>query len=77
MMFLVCAIPIALCLLIIHRLYFHPLSKFPGPKLAAISSLYEFYFNVVKGGRYIWEIQQMHQQYGRQIWPLNLSMVPC
>lgn len=49
----------------IYRLYFHPISKFPGPKLAAITSLYGFYFNVIKGGRYLWEIEKMHQRYGK------------
>ncbi|KAM5439973.1 hypothetical protein McanCB56680_003229 [Microsporum canis] len=48
----------------IYRLYFHPLSKFPGPKIAAIGRFYEFYFNVIKGGMYIWEIQRMHEKYG-------------
>lgn len=49
----------------IYRLYFHPLSKFPGPKLAAITSGYEFYYNVVRRGMFIWEIERMHQQYGQ------------
>lgn len=49
---------------IIYRLYFHPLSGFPGPKLAAISHLYEFYNDVIKNGTYIWEIERMHQKYG-------------
>jgi len=48
----------------IYRLYFHPISKIPGPKLAAVTSLYGFYFNVVKGGRYMWEIEKMHDKYG-------------
>jgi hypothetical protein len=51
----------------IYRLYLHPLSKFPGPKLAAVSHLYEFYYDVAKGGKFIWEIQRMHEQYGAHL----------
>jgi hypothetical protein len=42
----------------------HPLHRFPGPKLAAASFLYEFWFDFVKGGRYTWEIKRMHEHYG-------------
>jgi hypothetical protein len=48
-----------------YRLYFHPLSKIPGPKLAAITSGYEFYFNVIKGGMFIWELERLHEIYGQ------------
>ena len=48
----------------IYRLYFHPLRKFPGPKLAAITYGYEFYFDVVRSGMYIWEVEKMHEKYG-------------
>lgn len=46
------------------RLFWSPLSKFPGPKLAALTLWYEFYFDVIKGGMYIWEIERMHKKYG-------------
>lgn len=49
----------------IYILYLHPLSKFPGPKLAAIGSLYEFYYDVIKDGQYLWEIERMHRRYGK------------
>lgn len=48
----------------IYRLYFHPLRKIPGPKLAAISRLYEFYYDVIKGGMFLFQIEKMHEQYG-------------
>ncbi|PYH47883.1 cytochrome P450 [Aspergillus saccharolyticus JOP 1030-1] len=48
----------------IYRLYFHPLSSIPGPKLAAMTSLFEFYHDVIRRGKYIWEIEKMHAQYG-------------
>lgn len=50
--------------LVIYRLYFSPLSKFPGPKLAAISKWYEFYYDVVLRGQFTFQIQRMHQKYG-------------
>ncbi|PWY71783.1 cytochrome P450 [Aspergillus sclerotioniger CBS 115572] len=53
-----------LALLVIYRLFFHPLHNFPGPKVAAISGLYEFYFDVVKDGSYLWQIEKMHLKYG-------------
>lgn len=49
---------------LIHRLYTHPLAAFPGPKLAAATFLYEFYYDVIKSGMYIWEIERMHEKYG-------------
>ncbi|KAJ5312793.1 hypothetical protein N7508_003623 [Penicillium antarcticum] len=48
----------------IYNLYFHPLSKFPGPKIAAATFLYEFYYDVIKSGMYLWEIERMHKEYG-------------
>jgi cytochrome P450 len=48
----------------IYNLFFHPLRSFPGPKLAAATHFYEFYFDCIKGGRFIWQIQRMHEVYG-------------
>lgn len=49
----------------IYRLYLSPLGKFPGPRLAALTLWYEFYYDVVKGGRYSWRIAEMHEKYGK------------
>lgn len=43
---------------------FHPLHQFPGPKLAAATILYEFWFDMVLRGRYTREIKRLHEIYG-------------
>ncbi|KAI4934476.1 hypothetical protein J4E85_002333 [Alternaria conjuncta] len=43
---------------------FHPLAKFPGPKIAAATYLYEAYHDWWLGGRYGKVIARMHEQYG-------------
>jgi hypothetical protein len=50
--------------LYIYRLTFHPLAKFPGPKLAAVSLWYEFYYDGIKRGQYVFRIKEMHEKYG-------------
>ncbi|KAL2818345.1 cytochrome P450 [Aspergillus granulosus] len=48
----------------IRRLYFHPLAHIPGPRLAALTWWYEFYFDAILPGQYIFKIQELHKQYG-------------
>ena len=31
---------------------FHPLAKIPGPRLAALTTWYEFYWNVIQDGQF-------------------------
>ena len=52
--------------LAVYRLYFHPLAGFPGPKLAAITFFYEFFFDccVRAGGQYSFQIDKLHERYG-------------
>ena len=49
---------------VVWRAYFGPLSKIPGPRLAALTPLYEAYFDVIKQGRYTWKISKLHEKYG-------------
>lgn len=51
-------------LLVLYRLFFSPLAKFPGPKLAAATLWYEFYYDVYKRGRYTFKLADLHAQYG-------------
>ncbi|KAH6886986.1 cytochrome P450 [Thelonectria olida] len=48
----------------VYRLYFSPLAKFPGPKIAALTTWYNGYHDLVRGGQYVWVIEEMHQKYG-------------
>lgn len=50
--------------LVVYRLFLSPISRFPGPKLAAATEWYEFYFQLVKGGQWGNQVKRMHEQYG-------------
>jgi hypothetical protein len=50
--------------LVVYRLWFSPIARFPGPKLAACTYWVEFWYDVVRDGRYGWKIQEWHRQYG-------------
>ncbi|KAI6081597.1 cytochrome P450 [Hypoxylon rubiginosum] len=46
----------------IYLLYFHPLAKYPGPKIAAISNVWYGYHWI--SGRYPWASEQVLRRYG-------------
>lgn len=48
----------------IYRLWFHPLSKIPGPKLAALTLWYETYHDVWRRGQFVHVVKEMHKKYG-------------
>lgn len=68
---------IPLGMTIVYRLYFHPLRKVPGPRLAAVSDLYGFYHNFIKEGGYSKRIQVLHKQYGMLALVLRFHRLPC
>jgi hypothetical protein len=41
----------------------HPLSHIPGPKLAAMTLLVKFWYDMVLGGTYTQVIKRMHETY--------------
>jgi hypothetical protein len=53
--------------LVFYRLFLHPLRNFPGPKLAAASYWYDFYYDVLDGphpGRMMYHVEELHKTYG-------------
>ncbi|KAF7586336.1 hypothetical protein BBP40_009064, partial [Aspergillus hancockii] len=50
--------------LIVYRLYFHRLAEFPGPRLAAISTIYRSFFQIWKNGKLIDHVTTLHDLYG-------------
>ena len=52
--------------LAIYRLFLHPLAGVPGPKLAALTSFHEFYYDCIVGGggQHAFKMREMHETYG-------------
>lgn len=46
------------------RLLFHKLSAFPGPPLAALTSWYHFYYDIIKHGGWLRHQTELHMKYG-------------
>lgn len=58
-----------------YRLVFHPLARFPGPKLAAATSLVELYYDHVQKGQLAFKIQGWHAKYGKSHFlPISLTL---
>ena len=49
----------------VYSVYFGPLAKFPGPKLAAATLWYEFYYDMYLKGQYTFKIKELHGKYGK------------
>ncbi|KAF2706016.1 cytochrome P450 [Pleomassaria siparia CBS 279.74] len=59
---LLCAVFVYIASVCVYRLRFHPLSKYPGPRLAAITDLaFAYYF--LRGTAVDW-IDEQHRRYG-------------
>ena len=55
----------------IYRLLLHPLAHIPGPRLAALSTWYECYYDCFYGGggQYMFKLKELHERYGPIIRP--------
>jgi hypothetical protein len=60
--------------LVIHRLYLSPIAKFPGPKLAALTRWYEFYYEVVLRGKFSDHITELHKIYGELMYAILYNL---
>ena len=49
---------------VVTRLFLSPLAKVPGPKLAALTYLYEWYYDIVQQGRFPFKVRSLHEKYG-------------
>jgi hypothetical protein len=58
-------LPVCLINHIFHLLQSAPPREIANFFVPAASHLYAFYYDVVCGGKYIWEVEKMHQQYGK------------
>jgi len=48
----------------VRRLYYHPLSTYPGPTLAALTLWYKAYYDIVRDGGWAEHISRLHERYG-------------
>ncbi|PBK86253.1 hypothetical protein ARMGADRAFT_1127848, partial [Armillaria gallica] len=48
---------------VLSRLVFHPLRVFPGPKIAALTSWYVAYWETIRDGMLVKELERLHRIY--------------
>ena len=71
------AIVCAYALLFIYRITYHPLSRFPGPVLARASYVYEFWFDVLRTGKFTHKVAQLHEIYGNMAQCESMNVAFC
>jgi hypothetical protein len=54
-----------------YNLFFHPLRKVPGPKIAAATDLYKIYFDLIVRGGLLAHIETLHKKYGTTLLTAN------
>ncbi|KAJ0425639.1 putative benzoate 4-monooxygenase cytochrome P450 [Aspergillus carlsbadensis] len=51
----------------VYRVTLHPLAHIPGPRLASVTYLYEWYHDIYHLGQLPWKLKNLHERYGRII----------
>ena len=59
------ALSVKIIALIVYRISFHPLSKYPGPFLSKITNWYSVY-HAWKGDRHL-DFFELHETYGKSV----------
>ncbi len=59
--------------LIFYRLYLHPLARFPGPFLAAMSDYYAAYHDIWREGNQVRQLEKLHRIYGETLFQPQVS----
>lgn len=52
---------------VIYNVYFHPLSKFPGPPLASATIYWKAYVECIANRSFCHELVNLHAQYGEMV----------
>lgn len=52
-----------------YRLYLHPLADVPGPRMCALTELYELWWDCIMEGQFFKRVQEMHDRYGKAAAP--------
>jgi hypothetical protein len=59
------SIPLLLLARIFYRAFLHPLASIPGPRIAAFTSLYRAYYDIVRDGEWSEQLHDLHARYGK------------
>lgn len=63
--------------LALYRLYWSPIAKVPGPRLAVLTAWYEVYYDLVRPVRFPWKIKALYEKYGYVVritsWEVHIS----
>jgi hypothetical protein len=55
---------------VVHNVFFHPLSRFPGPVFAKITVYWKAYVECIADRSFCHELEKLHARYGK-------TSVPC